>query len=170
MAFSEALAERIRDALARKWAIEEKKMFGGIGFLLNGNLLVGVWKDSLIVRLGPDEGDEALKEPHVKEFDITGRAMMGWVLVEPEGVEDDEQLSAWIQRAVKFVAAFNCHRPCSAIQQFDRNPRMSATSPTSNSWSNTVCPQRRSVCSGMIRCSVSSFSYICRRPVTSASA
>jgi TfoX/Sxy family transcriptional regulator of competence genes len=103
MAFSEALAERIRDALARKRAIEEKKMFGGIGFLLNGNLLVGVWKDSLIVRLGPDEGDEALKEPHVKEFDITGRAMKGWVLVEAEGVEDDEQLSAWIQRAVKFV-------------------------------------------------------------------
>src|SRR5256885_5536147 len=78
-------------------------MFGGVGFLLNGNLLVGVWKESLIARLGPDEGDEALKEPHVREFDITGRAMKGWVLVEPEGVEDDEQLSGWIHRAVKFV-------------------------------------------------------------------
>jgi TfoX/Sxy family transcriptional regulator of competence genes len=103
MAFNEVLAERIRDALARKRAIQEKKMFGGIGFLLNGNLLVGVWKESLIVRLGPDEGEEALTEPHVKEFDITGRAMKGWVLVEPQGVEDDEQLRAWIQRAVKFV-------------------------------------------------------------------
>ena len=60
-------------------------MFGGVGFLLNGNMLVGVWKDSLIARLGPDEGDEALLEPHVKEFDITGRPMKGWVLVEPEG-------------------------------------------------------------------------------------
>ena len=67
-------------------------MFGGVGFLLNGNMLVGVWKDSLIVRLGPDQGEEALLEPHVKEFDITGRPMKGWVLVEPEGVEDDDQL------------------------------------------------------------------------------
>src|SRR5205814_8454139 len=103
MALSESLAERIRDALARKKGIEEKKMFGGVGFLLNGNLLVGVWKDSLIVRLGPEEGDEALKEPHVSEFNITGRSMKGWVLVEPEAVEDDGQVKAWIQRAVKFV-------------------------------------------------------------------
>jgi TfoX/Sxy family transcriptional regulator of competence genes len=103
MAFSEALAERTRQALSHRKIVEEKKMFGGIGFLLNGNLLVGVWKDSLIVRLGREEGDEALKEPHVKEFDITGRSMKGWVLVAPEAVEDDEQLSGWIQRAVKFV-------------------------------------------------------------------
>jgi TfoX/Sxy family transcriptional regulator of competence genes len=101
--FDESLAARIRDALARKKGVEEKKMFGGIGFLLSGNMLVGVWKDSLIVRLGPDEGAEALKEPHVKEFDITGRAMKGWVLVEPDGVEDNEQLSVWIERATKFV-------------------------------------------------------------------
>jgi TfoX/Sxy family transcriptional regulator of competence genes len=103
MAFSEELAERIRRRLARRKDIEEKKMFGGIGFLLNGNLLVGVWKDSLIARLGPEGGDEALKEPHVKEFDITGRPMKGWVLVEPEGVEADDQLGGWVRRAVKFV-------------------------------------------------------------------
>ena len=65
MAFDESLAARIRNALARKKGVEEKKMFGGIGFLLNGNMLVGVWKDSLVVRLGPDEAEEALKEPHV---------------------------------------------------------------------------------------------------------
>ena len=80
-------------------------MFGGLGFLLHGNLLVCVWKDSLIVRLGPNEGEEALKEPHVKEFDITGKPMKGWVLVEPEGVEDDHHLKDWIKRAVKFVGA-----------------------------------------------------------------
>jgi TfoX/Sxy family transcriptional regulator of competence genes len=105
MAFSEPLAQRIRQLLARRKNVEEKKMFGGIGFLLNGNLLVGVWKDSLIVRLGPNEGEEALKEPHVKEFDITGKPMKGWVLVEPEGVEDDHHLKDWIKRAVKFVGA-----------------------------------------------------------------
>jgi hypothetical protein len=70
MAFNEALAERIRDALARNKNIEEKKMFDGIGFLLHGNLLVGVWKDSLIVRLDPEDGDEALLGP---DFHHSGR-------------------------------------------------------------------------------------------------
>ena len=105
MAFGDNLAARIRHALARKKSIEENKMFGGIGFLLHGNMLVGVWKDSLIVRLGPETYDDALLEPHVREFDITGRPMKGWVLVEPEGVEHDEQLKDWIERAAKFVKA-----------------------------------------------------------------
>jgi TfoX/Sxy family transcriptional regulator of competence genes len=103
MAFSEALAERIRQRLARRKNVEEKKMFGGVGFLLNGNMLVGVWKESLVVRLGKDGGEEALLEPHVNEFDITGRAMNGWVLVEPGGVEDNDQLAGWIERAMRFV-------------------------------------------------------------------
>jgi TfoX/Sxy family transcriptional regulator of competence genes len=103
MAFSEALASRVRQALARKKGIEEKKMFGGIGFLLNGNMLVGIWKESLIVRLGDEQGAQALLEPHVSEFNITGRSMKGWVLVALEGVRNDDQLSGWIQRAVKFV-------------------------------------------------------------------
>ncbi|MFO0866573.1 MAG: TfoX/Sxy family protein [Gemmataceae bacterium] len=103
MAFDETFAGRIRDAISRRKGIEEKKMFGGIGYLLNGNMLVGIWKDSLIVRLGPDNYDDALLEPHVREFDITGRPMKGWVMVEPEGVEDDEQLAGWIDRALKFV-------------------------------------------------------------------
>jgi hypothetical protein len=103
MAFSEELAERIRQQLAWRKGVEEKKMFSGVGFLLNGNLLIGVRKDSLLVRLGPGQGDEALTEAHVSEFNITGRAMKGWVLVAPEGVEADEELSGWIQRAVKFV-------------------------------------------------------------------
>jgi TfoX/Sxy family transcriptional regulator of competence genes len=103
MAFSEALAERVRHLLARRKHVEEKRMFGGVGFLLHGNLLVGVWKDSLIARLGHDEGEEALLEPHVKEFDITGRAMKGWVVVRPEGVQNDDELKGWLRRAVKFV-------------------------------------------------------------------
>jgi TfoX/Sxy family transcriptional regulator of competence genes len=104
MAFSEALGERIRQRLARRKNVEEKKMFGGVGFLLNGNLLVGVWKDSLLVRVGPEQSDEALKEAHVSEFKITGRGpMKGWVLVAPEGIEDDDQLNGWLRRAVRFV-------------------------------------------------------------------
>jgi hypothetical protein len=103
MAFDEDLAARIRTALARKKGVEEKTLFGCFCLLLNGNVLVGVWKDSLIVRLGDEEGEAALLEPHVKPFDITGKAMKGWAMVTPEGVEDDEQLKGWIQRAVKFV-------------------------------------------------------------------
>ena len=103
MAFDESLAERIRTTLARKKGIESKKMFGGIGFLLNGNICVGVWKDSLIVRLEPDETEEVLKEAHVKVFDITGRPMKGWMLVEPGGIADDVSLKDWIQRAMTFV-------------------------------------------------------------------
>jgi TfoX/Sxy family transcriptional regulator of competence genes len=103
MAFNVTLAERIRRGLAEKKEVEEKKMFGGVGFLLKGNLLVGVWKDSLIARLSPKQAEEALQEPHVGEFDITGRPMKGWVLVAPEGIDNDEQLSGWIERAVRFV-------------------------------------------------------------------
>src|SRR3954469_19469657 len=103
MAFNAALAERMRRGLARRENVEEKKMFGGLCFLLHGNLLVGVWKDSLIARLGPDQAEVALLEPQVRPFDITGRPMKAWVLVEAAGVEGDEQLNGWIQRATTFV-------------------------------------------------------------------
>ena len=77
MAYDETLAARIRQSLARNKNVENKKMFGGIGFLLNGNMLVGVWKDSLVARVGADEYEHAVVEPHVKEFDITGKSMKG---------------------------------------------------------------------------------------------
>ena len=103
MAYDESLAERIRDGLARTIGIAEKKMFGGIGFLLGGNICVGVWKDSLIVRLDTDTGAIALDEPHVRPFDITGRPMRGWILVDPPGIADDGAFNDWLRRAVEFV-------------------------------------------------------------------
>src|SRR5262249_43813690 len=103
MAFNETLAERIRQRLARRKNVEEKKIFGGVVFFFSGNMLVGVWKNSLIVRLGQDQQEEALRERHDREVEITGRPMRNWVLVEPEGVEGDGQLQDWIRRAVKFV-------------------------------------------------------------------
>lgn len=111
MVFSASLAQRTRDALAPRKNIVEKKLFGGVGFLLDGNLLVCVWKDMLIARLGPEDGRAALREPHVREFDVTGRPMRGWVMVEPEGVEHDDQLRAWIQRAAEFVTALPSKSP-----------------------------------------------------------
>jgi TfoX/Sxy family transcriptional regulator of competence genes len=102
MAFDEALAERVRAEFARKRNVTEKKMFGGIGWLLNGNICVGVWKHSLVARLG-DESAEALRDPNVREFDITGKPMKGWVMVEPAGVATDEELCDWVKRCVAFV-------------------------------------------------------------------
>ena len=87
-------------------------MFAGMGFLLNGNLLVGVRKDSLLVRLGAEQSEEALREPHVSEFTIKGRgAMKGWIVVSLEGIEDDEQLKGWIQRALRFVGKLPAKEP-----------------------------------------------------------
>ena len=103
MPASIALTARIRDALIRIARVDEKKMFGGVGFLLNGNMLVCVWKDSLIVRLGPDGYADALQEEFVREFDITGRPMKGWVMVDEDGVERDDQLMGWIGQAINFV-------------------------------------------------------------------
>jgi TfoX/Sxy family transcriptional regulator of competence genes len=103
MAYDEALAERIRQAVAEEKSFTEKKMFGGIGFLLNGNMCVGVWKDSLIVRLNPEDHENALKKTGVKEFDITGRPMAGWILVSPDGLKGS-QLKKWIQSAIQFVS------------------------------------------------------------------
>jgi hypothetical protein len=103
MAFDEELAARIRSALARKRGIEEKKMFGGVGFLLHGNMLVGVWKTSMIVRLGPDEAELAMFEPHVGPFDITGKAMKGWAMVGAPGVVDVASVRSWIDRALAFT-------------------------------------------------------------------
>lgn len=78
-------------------------MFGGVGFLLDGNMCVGVWKEFLIVRIGPDAYDAALGELNVLEFDITGRPMKGWVMIEPAGVWRDSELGEWVGRAVEFV-------------------------------------------------------------------
>jgi hypothetical protein len=103
MPYSQSLADRIRTLLGRRRGLEEKKMFGGVGFLLHGNMLVGVWQTSLVARVGPDAYETSLKLPHARQFDITGRPMKGWILVAAEGVDDDETLLAWIDRATEFV-------------------------------------------------------------------
>lgn len=103
MAYSQTLARRIQQVFAGRRGIAEKKMFGGVGFLLHGNICVGVWKNSLIARLGVDRAAEALKQSHVGEFDITGRAMKGWVMIGPDAIETDKQLGEWIELAFEFA-------------------------------------------------------------------
>jgi TfoX/Sxy family transcriptional regulator of competence genes len=104
MAFDESLVERVRRQLARRKNIEEKKMFGGTAFLLNGNLLVGARRERLLVRVGPAQTDEALREDHATAFTIKNRgAMKGWVLVGLAGLTEESQLKDWMQRALSFV-------------------------------------------------------------------
>jgi hypothetical protein len=103
MPFSQSLADRVRDAIAREPGVSEKRMFGGLAFLHRGNLLVGVHGDSLIARLGVEEAESALKEPDVRPFDITGVAMKGWVFIDADGIDRDASLREWIHRALRFV-------------------------------------------------------------------
>jgi len=103
MAYNERLAQRLSGLIQKKKGFAQMKMFGGIGFLLNGNMCVGVYKDYLIVRLGPLEAQQALKNKHVKKFDITGRAMRGWAMVHANGTRTEPQLQRWLKRAMSFV-------------------------------------------------------------------
>jgi TfoX/Sxy family transcriptional regulator of competence genes len=103
MAFDEALASRIRKQIGCRTGMVEKKMFGGVGFLLNGNMCCGVHRDSLIVRLAPEETDAALKKPHVRVFDISGRPMKGWLLVDAAGINTETRLQKWIDVAVSYA-------------------------------------------------------------------
>lgn len=103
MVYDTSLAGRVRAILANRHDIEEKRMFGGLGFLLRGNMLVGIWKNDLIVRLDPSLYEQSLEEEHVRPFDITGRAMKGWIMVDPDGLVQDDALHSWVQRASQFV-------------------------------------------------------------------
>jgi|SRR5690242_11543588 TfoX/Sxy family transcriptional regulator of competence genes len=103
MAFDEQLAERIRTYLGKRSGLAERRMFGGIGFLLNGNMCCGVHREALIVRLDPAETDRALAEPHTRVFDMSGRPMKGWLLVDAEGLATTKQLGKWIERAAKYA-------------------------------------------------------------------
>jgi TfoX/Sxy family transcriptional regulator of competence genes len=102
MAYNLKLAERIRSEL-NGIPFDEKKMFGGVGFLLNGNMACGVNKDHLIVRVGPEKHTALLKKPHAKPFDLTGKPMKGWLIVEENGVKTDKQLSTWVKEGVGFA-------------------------------------------------------------------
>ena len=103
MAYDEVLAQRIRAALHTVPGLTETKMFGGITFSVDGNMAGGVHKDNLMVRIGPDARDAALAQPHVRVFDMTGRPMRNWILVEHAGIQTDDDLKHWIDQGVAFA-------------------------------------------------------------------
>ena len=103
MTYNEALADRIRKSLAKKKNVTEKKMFGGLAFMLNDKMCVGVDKDDLVLRCAPEKTDELLLKKGVRLFDLTGKPMNGWLLVSPEGHKTDKQLEDWIASSMDFV-------------------------------------------------------------------
>ena len=101
MGYDEGLAARIRQHLEESHGLQEKKMFGGLAFLLHGNMACGILGEDLIVRVGKEHYEESLQRPHTRVFDITGKAMRGWISVGPEGC--DEELGAWLQKGVDYA-------------------------------------------------------------------
>ena len=103
MAYDEGLAQRVREVMCNLPGYVEKKMFGGVGYMLHGNMACGVNKDDLIVRVGPDQYTSSLEKQHTKVFDLTGRSMKGWVVITPEGCAADTDLQYWIEKGVAFA-------------------------------------------------------------------
>jgi TfoX/Sxy family transcriptional regulator of competence genes len=104
MAYSEELEKRIKTLVFGWGNTEAKKMFGGVCHLLNGNMFCGVHKDSLILRLGEELSKSAMEMPAVKPFDMTGRPMKGWIMVESGGIKTDDKLNAWLEKARSFAS------------------------------------------------------------------
>ena len=103
MPYDVKLAARVSAVLANTPHLTEKKMFGGVGYLLNGNMACGVYKEYLIVRVGPERYQAALEAPYIKVFDITGRPMTGWVMIAPEGCKTEDGLKSWVEKGVDFA-------------------------------------------------------------------
>ena len=105
MAYDLKLTDRIRKTLARRKGITEKKMFGGLSFLLNGKMCCGVLKDILVVRVNPEDSDTLLKKPHVRPMDFTGKPMKGFLYISSGGYKTDKQLGNWLERSIDSVSS-----------------------------------------------------------------
>jgi TfoX/Sxy family transcriptional regulator of competence genes len=103
MAYDEELAHRTRELLADEVGLTEKAMFGGLAFLLDGNMSVGISGEELMVRVGPDATADVLSRPYARIFDMGGRPMKGWVLVAPAGIKTKRQLHNWVRRGIQFA-------------------------------------------------------------------
>ena len=105
MAFDEALVERVRGVLGDAPDVVAKRMFGGIAFMVAGNMACGVVGDDLMVRVGPDVWAACLRLPHAREMDFTGRSMRGMAYVDAEGLQEDDALAGWVERGAVFAAS-----------------------------------------------------------------
>jgi TfoX/Sxy family transcriptional regulator of competence genes len=105
MAFDEHLAERVRQIVGERKGLSEKKMFGGLAFLLHGNMSCGIHGNELIVRIDPETTESALEEPGTRVFDITGRPMKGWLLVSATALKNETVLNKWIRRGLDYAGS-----------------------------------------------------------------
>jgi hypothetical protein len=104
MAYDEALADRIRDLLVYDTAVVEKRMFGGLAFMVQGHMTVAASREGgLMARVDPEEADVLLVEPHVRPFEMRGKPITGWLRVDAEGVATAEQLEPWVRRCVEYA-------------------------------------------------------------------
>ena len=103
MAYDEGLAHRVREALAERSDLSERKMFGGLCFMLGGNMCCGIVDDRLMLRLGREGAAEALAEPHTSAMDFTGKVIRTMIYVEPAGIASDKALTNWVNKAVAFA-------------------------------------------------------------------
>jgi TfoX/Sxy family transcriptional regulator of competence genes len=97
VAYDDELADRVRERLASEKRISEREMFGGLGFMWAGNMICGVQRDELMVRVGPDLYHDALTRPHAREMEFTGRPMKGFVTVGRDGLADEAELDLWVR-------------------------------------------------------------------------
>jgi len=111
MAYDEALADRVRDVLAAREGVSERKMFGGLCFMINGNMACGPMGDELMVRLGHEEAERALTEPHARPMDFTGKPMRGMIYVTAEGLADDRDLAGWVELGADHAASLPPKKP-----------------------------------------------------------
>jgi len=103
MAYDEGLSQRVREALADQPGVVEKRMFGGLVFMVNGHMSVGVTHSDLMVRVGPDKYEDALSQLHARPMDFTGKPLKGFVYINQEGFEADNDLAYWISRGLDFA-------------------------------------------------------------------
>jgi TfoX/Sxy family transcriptional regulator of competence genes len=104
LSYDPEAAERVRRLLSGRDDVVEKKMVGGLSFLVNGNMCCGVTGTALMVRVGADGREQAVREPHVRPMQFAGRALSGFICVEPAGFAADDALARWVQRGVDFVS------------------------------------------------------------------
>ena len=116
MSYDESIAARVRTVLASRTDVTERKMFGGVAFLVRGNMCCGVVGADLVVRVGPEGHREALEQPHAREMDFTGKPLKGLVYVRKRGVESDANLRRWVDRGLGFVVSLPAKQSASVAK------------------------------------------------------
>ena len=105
MAYDERTAQRVRDLLSEEYVVVEKRMFGGLAFMVNGHMCCGVVGEDVVVRVDPKEHQKALCQPHVRPMDFTGRPMKGFVYVSPQGHSTKANLKKWLRKGLTFISS-----------------------------------------------------------------